>query len=129
MLKTLPLDEEDAPGSPVPSRPRRCTMHLAADPRLVGYCGIPYTIIISFTDDLQGSSAHLETHEFIIVPPHPLGAPQVYCLENKEPTPCPSLLRVLLYIMAPMDLIRPLRGLYGMYYSSFDLLRDMLFHL
>ena len=47
----------------------------------------------------------METHDANGVPPHPLGAPQVYCLENKGPPPCPSLLIVLFMIMALMDLI------------------------
>ena len=85
------------------------------------------SIIGALTDGLQESSTHLETHEVIIVPPHPLGAPQVYCLENKRPPPCPSLLRVLFFIMAPMDLIKPLGAPYAMYFLSFDLLRGLLF--
>ena len=129
LLKTHLLDEEDAPGSPLPSRPLRCTMHFTADPELVGWCGIPYTIIKSLVDDLQASLTHLETHEVIIVPPHPLGAPQVYCLVNKGPTPCPSLWRVLFFITEPRDLIRPLGGPYDMYYLSFHLLRGLLFYL
>ncbi len=129
MLEILLLDEEDALGSPFPTQPHRCTMHLEVGPKLVGWCGIPYTTIRALACNLQESSTHLETHEVIIVPPHPLGAPHVYCLENKGPTPCPSLLRVLLFIMVPMDLIRPLGGTYDMYYSSSDLLRGLFFHL
>ena len=32
----------------------------------------------------------METQGVIGVPPHPLGAPQVYYLENKGPLPCQS---------------------------------------
>ena len=56
MLEMLSFDEGDAPGSPLPNRPHKRTMHLAADPGLVGQYGIPYTIIRALADDLQ------ETH-------------------------------------------------------------------
>lgn len=128
-LKIHLLDEEDALGSPFPSHPHKCTMHFEFDPGLVGWWGIVYTIIWALTNGLQASSTHLETHEVIIVPPHPLGAPQVYCLENKGPPASPSLLRVLFFIMEPMDLIGPLRGPYDMYCLSFDLSKGLLFHL
>lgn len=129
MLEILSLDEKDAPSSFFPIWPRGCIMHLEADPRLLGQCGIPYIIIISLATNLHESSTHLETHDVIVVPPHPLGVPQVYCLESKGPTTCPSLLSVLLLIIAPMDLISPLRGTYDMHRLLFDLLRDLLFHL
>jgi len=45
MLEILPLDEDDAPSSPLPSQPQRCTMHSTVDPGLAGRCGIPYTIL------------------------------------------------------------------------------------
>lgn len=129
MLEILPLDEEDAPSSFLPSRPHKCIMQLEFDLDLVRRCGIPYMIIKVVADDLHASSTHLETHEVIVVPPQPLGAPQVYFLENKGPTPYPSLLRVLHFIMAPMELIRPLRGSYDMHRLLFDLLRGLFFHL
>lgn len=111
----------------MPSRPHSCTMHLADDPRLVCWCGITYIIIWALTDGWQASSIYMETHEVIWMPPHPQGAPQGYCLENKVPPPWPSLLRVLFISMALMNFIKPLGGPNNMYYSSFDLLRGLLF--
>ena len=129
LLEIHLLDKEDAPGSPLPSQPHRCIMHLAADPGHVRWCGITYTIIRALTNHQQAYSTHLETHEVIIVPPHPLGAPHVYCLENKGPTPCPLLLEVQLMIFPLMDFIRPLREPNDMHYWSFNLLGGLLFYL
>ena len=54
-------------------------------------------------------------------------SPVNQALVHIEISPCPLLLRVL-FIMAPMDLIRPLRGPYDMHRLLFDLLRGLSFH-
>ena len=112
----------------MPSWPHRSTTHLVGVPRLVRWYGSIHSNIWALTDGLHASSTHMETHEVIGVPPHPLGATQVYCLENKGRPPCPPLLRILFIIMALMDLIRPLGGPYDMHRLLFDLLRGLLFY-
>ena len=113
----------------MPSRPRRCTTLLVGVPGLVRWHGSIHSIIWALTYGIETSLTHMETHEVIGVPPHPLGAPQIYCLENKGLPPYTSLLRILFIIMALMDLMRPLGGPYYMHRLSFDLLRGLLFYL
>ena len=72
----------------MPSKPHESTTHLASVPWLVRGQGSVHSIIWTLTNDLQESSTHMETQGVIGVPPHPLGAPQVYYLENKGPPPC-----------------------------------------
>jgi len=121
-----PIGWEGCTWSIMPSRPQIYTIHLADDPRLPRWCGITYTIILALEGDLQASSICLETHEDTCVPPHVIWSTTGY---YKGRTPCPLLLRVLFFIVAPMDLIRPLRGTYDMHRLLFDILRGLLFHL
>lgn len=109
----------------MPSCPQIYTIHLVDDPGLARWCGITYIIILVLASDLQASSICLETHEDTCVPPHVIWSTIDY---YKGPTPCPLLLRVLFFIVASMDLIRPLRGPYDMHRLLFDLLRGLLFH-
>ena len=110
----------------MPNRPQIYTIHLVDDPGLTRWCGITYTIILALAGNLQASSIFLVTHEATCVPPHVIWSTTGY---YKGPPPCPLLLRVLLFILEPMDLIRPLRGPYDMHRLSFDLFRGLLFHL
>ena len=129
LLEIHLLDEEVVAGSPLPKQTHSCAMHLVDDPRLVCWCGITYTIIWALIDDLYTSLTYLEMHEVTCVPSHLLGAPEVYYVENKGPTPCPLLLEVLFIIMALMDFIKLLKEPNDMYYWPLDLLRGLLFFL
>ena len=110
----------------MPNWPQICTIYLADDPGLARRWDITYTIIVALADDLHASSICLETHEDTCVPPHVIWSTTGY---YKGSTPYPLVLRVLLFIMAPMDLIRPLRGPYNMHRLLFDLLRGLPFYL
>ena len=88
--------------------------------------GRAYVIILALTDGLQALSIHLETHEDVLVPPHPLGSTTGSCLENKGPTPCPLCLESISTSWHPLDFIRPpQRPNYSIYWS-FDPLERLL---
>jgi len=70
----------------------------------------------SSTDGLYASLTYFETHEVACVPSQPLGAPQVYYVENKGQTPCPLLLEVQFIILEPMEFIKILREPNDMHY-------------
>ena len=91
----------------MPNWSQSCTIHLADDPGFAQWCGITYTIIRALASDLLASSICLETHEYTYVTPHVIWSTIGY---YKGPPRCPLLLRVHLFFMAHMDLIRPLRG-------------------
>lgn len=87
----------------IPTVPHTCTIHLACVLRSRWGCvslqetkGRANVIILALTDGLQEFSIHLETHEDILVPPHPLRSTIVICLDNKGPTPYPLCLRSIL---------------------------------
>ena len=74
----------------MPNRPHRSPTLLAGVPRLTRCHGSVHSTTRALIEDLQASLIHMETHGAICVPPHPLGAPQVYYLESKWPPPYPS---------------------------------------
>jgi len=74
----------------MPSRPPQEPHTLGRFLGLVGCHGSIHPTTWTLVEDLHASSIHMETHGVIYVPSHPLGAPQVYYLENKGPPPCPS---------------------------------------
>lgn len=71
----------------MPSRPPQRPHTLDRCPRA---CTMPWKHSFHHLDPCRGSLIHMETHGVIYVPSYPLGAPQVYYLENKGPPPCPS---------------------------------------
>ena len=113
----------------MPSRIHRSTTHLAGVPELVRGHGSIHSIIWTLTNDLQASLTHIENQGGIDVPPHPMGAPQVYYLENKGSPPCQSHFEELFIILALLEIIRRFGGPHDIHILLFDLLRGLLFHL
>ena len=113
----------------MPSRIHRSTTHLAGVPELVRGHGSIHSIIWTLTNDLQASLTHIENQGGIGVPPHPMGEPQVYYLENKGSPPCQSHFEELFIILALLEIIRRFGGPHDIHILLFDLLRGLLFHL
>ena len=84
------LDDGDMLGTLCPTDPHRSPTLLASVLALVRCHGSIHSTTWTISKDLQASLIHIVTHEIIDVPSDPLRAPQVYCLENKEPPPFPS---------------------------------------
>lgn len=124
------LDEDDAPRSLclVNSTLAPYNWQMFQGPKKVSrYKGKTYIIILSLIDSLQAFSIHLETHEDILVSPHPLGSTTGSCLENKGPTHCPLCLESISTSWHPLDFIRPpQRSNYSFYWRFKPLERLIL---
>ena len=119
----------------MPIRLHTCTIHLADVPgskwgfvllQPAGDKGKAYVITLALTDALQALSIHFETHEDVLVPPHPLGSTIGSWLENKGPTPCPLCLEPVFSPWHTLDFIRPQSPNDSCYWSFYPLERLIL---
>jgi len=66
--------------------------------------GRAYFIILALTDGIQALSIHLETHEDVIVPPHPLGDTTFDLLGYQGATPLITMFRAYSLTLAHFGL-------------------------
>ena len=99
----------------MPNSPHKIPTLLAGFLGHVRYHGNVHSITQALAKDLQASL----THGIICVPPHPLGAPRVYYLENMGPSPCPSYSEEFIPHYGTPGHYKAFRGPYDIYILLF----------